>query len=145
MLLRSFGASIGANARISPSARVWAPWNLTVGEEASIAHNVDCYCVAPISIGAHATVSQYAHLCSASHDISDPHMSLTMLPISIADQAWVCAGAFIGPGVDIGAGAVVGAHAVVTRSVDEWTVVAGNPARPLKRRELRNTRQIDGD
>ncbi len=37
-LLRCFGAKIGRNARISPSVRVWAPWNLTVRDEAAIAH-----------------------------------------------------------------------------------------------------------
>lgn len=137
MLLRVFGARIGRNARISPSVRIWAPWNLAVGEEASLAHSVDCYCVDRLIIGSHATVSQYAFLCTASHDVGDPHMRLTTAPIRIGDQAWVCAGAYIAPGVTIGAGAVAGARAVVTRDVAPWTIVAGNPARYLRDRVLR--------
>lgn len=136
LLLRLFGARVGRNSRISASVRVWAPWNLSVGDEASLAHAVDCYCVAPIHIGEHATVSQEAFLCSASHEITDPHMRLISAPIEIADQAWVCARAFVGPGVRVGSGAVVGACAVVTRDVTDWTVVAGNPARYIKRREI---------
>jgi putative colanic acid biosynthesis acetyltransferase WcaF len=136
MLLRTFGARIGRNARVSPAARIWAPWNLTLGDEVAIAHGVDCYCVDAITIGSHATVSQYAFLCTASHDIGDPHMRLTTAPIVIDGQAWVCAGAFIGPGVILGEGAVAGAMAVVTRSVAPWDVVAGNPARVIKRRVL---------
>jgi putative colanic acid biosynthesis acetyltransferase WcaF len=136
-VLRTFGATIGRNARISPSARFWAPWNVTIGDEASIAHDVDCYSVDRVMVGDHATVSQYAFLCTASHDVSDPQMRLTHSPIRICDQAWVCAGAFVAPGVTIGAGAVAGARAVVTRDVQPWTIVAGNPARYLRDRVLR--------
>lgn len=135
-LLRCFGAVIGKNARISPSVRVWAPWNLVVGDEVAIAHEVDCYCVDRLSIGDHATVSQYSILCTASHDISDPHMRLTTAPIVIGGQSWVCAGVFVSPGVTIGEGAVAGAMSVVTRNVEPWAVVVGNPARFLKTREL---------
>lgn len=139
MLLRIFGATVGRNARISPSVKVWGPWNLTVGNEASIAHDVDCYCVDRINIGSHATVSQYAFLCTASHDVTDPHMRLVTGPILIADQAWVCAGAYVAMGLIIGEGAVVAARSVVTRSVDPWMIVAGNPARVIKRRQIQNS------
>lgn len=136
-LLRLFGAKIGRQARIAPTVRIWAPWNLEVGEEASLAYNVDCYSVDRITIGAHATVSQEAFLCSATHDVNDPHMGLVTAPISVEDQAWVCARAFIAPGVCVGLGSVVGACSVVTRDVAPWTVVAGNPARKIKSRILR--------
>jgi putative colanic acid biosynthesis acetyltransferase WcaF len=137
MLLRVFGATVGRSARISPSVRVWAPWNLAVGDEASIAHFVDCYCVDRITIGNHATVSQYALLCAAGHDISDPQMRLVTAPIRIGDQAWICAGAYVAPGVTVGEGAVAGARAVVTKDVAAWTVVAGNPAQMIRVRVLR--------
>jgi putative colanic acid biosynthesis acetyltransferase WcaF len=136
-ILRLFGAEIGANARISPSARIWAPWNLAVGEEAAVSHDVDLYCVARITIGSHATVSQYAMLCTASHDITDPHMRLTMSPIVIGDQAWVCARAFVSPGIEIGMGGVAGAAAVVTHDIPAWAVAVGNPARVIKTRVLK--------
>lgn len=136
-LLRMFGATIGRNARIAPTVRIWAPWNLEVGEEASLAYQVDCYCVDRIRIGAHATVSQEAFLCTATHDVTDPHMGLITAPIVIEEQAWVCARAFIAPGVHIGMGGVIGACGVVTRDVAPWTIVAGNPARVIKERQLR--------
>lgn len=138
-LLRCFGATIGRNARISPSVKVWAPWNLTVGDEGAIAHEVDCYCVDRLTIGNHATVSQYSFLCTASHDIRDPHMKLITAPVEIGDQAWVCAGAFVGMGLNIGQGAVVGAMSIVTRDVPGWTVVAGNPAKTIGLRTLTST------
>jgi putative colanic acid biosynthesis acetyltransferase WcaF len=135
-LLRLFGAKVGRGAKVLPSARIWVPWNLTLGEYACISHDVDCYCVAPITIGDHATVSQYSYLCTATHDPDDPHMRLVAAPICVEDQAWVCARAFVGPGVTIHSGAVVGAAAVVVRDVESWTVVGGNPARLIRRRVL---------
>lgn len=89
-------------------------------------------------IGAHVGISQYSFLCTASHDIADPHLRLIHAPIRIDDAAWVAADAFVGPGVHIGAGAVVGARASVFKDVDPWTVVCGNPARLLKKREIRS-------
>lgn len=138
MLLRLFGARIGRNARIFPSVRIWAPWNLEVGAEASLGFAVDCYCVDLVQIGAHATVSQEAFLCTASHDVTDPHMRLVTAPIVIENEAWVCARAFIAPGLRVGGGAVVGACAVATRDVEPWTIVAGNPARVVNQRVLRS-------
>jgi len=136
-LLKAFGARIGRGAKVFSSTRIWAPWRLTMEEFSTLSADVDCYCVAPVTIGAHATVSQYAHLCTATHDISDPHMRLMFVPITVADQAWVCAGAFVGPGVVVSQGAVVGARAVVVKDVPPWTVVAGNPAREIGKRVLR--------
>jgi putative colanic acid biosynthesis acetyltransferase WcaF len=138
LLLRTFGASIGRGADPYPSARVWAPWNLEMGDYSCLSHNVDCYCVDRIRIGANATISQYSFLCTASHDITDPKMGLVTAPISVGEGAWVAADAFIGPGVIIGDGAVVGARSSVFKDVQPWTVVGGNPARVIKHRTLRN-------
>lgn len=137
LLLRLFGADVGRGAVVFPSTRIWAPWNLSIGEEACLSWGVDCYNVAPIRLGKRATVSQRAFLCAATHDIADPGMALVASPVTVGDGAWVCAEAFVGPGVTVGEGAVVGARAVAVRDVPAWTVVAGNPARHVKRRELR--------
>jgi putative colanic acid biosynthesis acetyltransferase WcaF len=128
LLLRCWGATIPGPAYPYPRARIWAPWNLTMESHSCIADDVDCYCVAPVSIGSHATVSQYSYLCTASHDYCEPSMPLVVAPIVIEPDAWVAADAFIGPGVRIGAGAVVGARSTVVKDVAAWSVVAGSPA-----------------
>lgn len=136
-LLRLFGARIDATAIVYSSAKVYYPANLTMGAYACLASDVDCYNVAPVTIGANSTVSQGAYLCTASHDITDPLNPLVTKPIVIEDQAWVAAGAFVGMGVTIGQGAVVGARAAVFKDVEPWTVVGGNPAKFIKRREIK--------
>lgn len=136
-ILRLFGAKIHKTAHVYSSAKVYYPANLEMEEYSCLASNVDCYNVAPIKIGAQSTVSQGAFLCSASHDITDPKNRLVIKPIVIEDQAWIGAKAFIGMGVTIGQGAVVGATASVYKNVEPWTVVGGNPAKFIKKRELK--------
>jgi putative colanic acid biosynthesis acetyltransferase WcaF len=136
MLLRLFGASIGKGVHPYPSANIWGPWNLVMGDHSCLADDVDCYCIDKISIGANSTVSQYSYLCSASHDYTKAHMPLTTAPITIGEGVWIAADVFVGPGMTIGDGAVVGARSTVTRNVAPWTVVAGNPARHIKQRVL---------
>ena len=64
-------------------------------------------------------------------------MPMVSLPIEISDGAWICADAFLAPGVHIGEGAVVGARSCVFRDVDPWTIVAGNPAKVIRKRRMR--------
>lgn len=54
--------------------------------------------------------------------------------LTIGHDTWIGHGAIVMPGVRIGTGAVIGAGSVVTRDVEPWTIVAGNPARVLRRR-----------
>lgn len=141
-LLRLFGARIGAGARSYSRVRIWAPWNLTMGAYSCLANDVDCYCVAPVTLGAYAVVSQYAYLCAATHDIRDPSFPLVVAPIVIEDEAWVAAGAFVGPGVRIGEGAVVGARSVVMEDVPAWTVMASGELREIGKRPPQARRGI---
>lgn len=143
ILLRCFGASIGKRALPYPSARIWAPWNLTMDDDSCLSHQVDCYCVDKIYLGPRVTVSQYSFLCTASHDYTSRSMPLLTAPIRIEADAWVTADVFIGPGVTVCEGAVVGARSTVLRSIRPWTVVAGNPAKEIGPRTLHNNGCID--
>lgn len=135
-LLRLFGAKVGKDVQVMPSVNIWAPWNLELGDYATVSHGVDLYCVDKISVGAHATVSQRAFLCTATHEVDHPNMPLVTKPIRIADGAWVAAEAFVHPGVTVGVDAVVGARAVVVRDVAAREVVAGNPATLVRVRKV---------
>lgn len=137
LLLRLFGADVASTAKIYGSARIWYPPNLRVGPFACIGPRVIVYCMAPISLGAYALVSQGAHLCGGTHDIDDPHFQLRASPITIGVRAWVAAEAFVSPGVEVGEGAVLGARGVATSDLKPWMVYRGNPATLFRRRHLR--------
>lgn len=136
LLLRCFGAKIHSTANVYTSVKIYMPWNLEMHEYSCLAPDVDCYNVARVVIGAHATVSQKSFLCTASHDITKINHPLITAPIKIGDQAWIGASTYVGMGVSVGQGAVVGATASVYKSVEPWTIVGGNPAKILKKREI---------
>lgn len=107
-----------------------------MGDHSCLSEKVDCYSVAAVRLGPHATVSQYSFLCTASHNYSHPNMPLVTATIIVEAGAWVAADVFVGPGVRIGEGAVVGARSTVIRDVGDWLVVAGNPAKVIGKREI---------
>lgn len=136
-LLTWFGLSNSGRISVYPTARIWAPWNIKMGKHVAIDDFVNLYSPAPIVIGTKVAISREAFICTAGHDISKGCRPLTTAPITICDGVWIGARAFVLPGVTIGEGAIVAACAVVTKDVPPWTVVAGNPARVVKIRELK--------
>jgi putative colanic acid biosynthesis acetyltransferase WcaF len=136
-LLRLFGAKIGPETHIYNSATIYMPWNLEVGEQSSVGEHAYIYNLGRIIIGNRTTISQRAHLCAGTHDFTDPALPLLKPPIIVNDQAWICADAFVGPGVTVGKGAIVGARAVVTKDVEPWVIVAGNPSRTIRTRIMK--------
>src|SRR5204863_3261100 len=133
-LLRCFGARVGRNVHVYPSATIYFPWNLEAGDESAIAEHAFIYNLGRVTIGPRATISHRAHLCAGTHDYTKAEFPLLRPPITIGGQSWVCTDAFIGPGVTVGAGAIVAARAVVVKDVAPWAVVAGNPAKLIKQR-----------
>lgn len=141
-LLRAFGARIGTGCRIAPSCRVWAPWNLTMGEFSALGDSVDCYSMGRITIGSKVAVSQRSFLCAGSHDIGLLSRPLVTGPIVIEDHAWVAAECFVHPNVLIREGAVIGARSVVTQDMPAWSVCVGHPCRKIKDRVLREAAHV---
>lgn len=133
-LLRAFGAKVGRDVHVYPTARISVPWNLALEDGCAVGDYAILYALGPIKLGPRSTVSQYAHLCAGSHDWRNPAMPLTKPPITLGADVWVCADVFVGPGVTVGDGAILGAGAVVMRDVEAGIIVVGNPALPVGRR-----------
>ena len=134
VLLRLFGARVGAGVVIKPGVRVKYPWHLSIEHHSWIGE--DCWIdnLTGVSIGPNACVSQDAYLCTGNHDWSDPAFGLIVKTISIGDGAWVGARALIAPGVSLGEGAVAAAGSVVTHDIPAYEIHVGNPARFTRKR-----------
>ncbi len=135
-VLRIFGAKLSSQVIIYSSVKIWAPWNLEMGENSCLGPNVDCYNQGKISIGSNTVISQKSSLCASTHDYSQSDFPLICKPIVIGEMVWIAAEAFVGPGVNIGDGAVIGARSAIFKNIDSWTVVGGNPAVFIKKRTV---------
>lgn len=134
-LLRMFGAKIGRGVRVRPTARIEIPWNLQIDDHAAVGDYAILYSLGKIHVGRLSVISQYAHLCAGTHDHTDPSFPLLRLPITIGEDVWVAADAFIGPDVTVGNHSIVGARASVFSDVPPDVIVGGNPAKIIKPRE----------
>ena len=141
-LLRLFGAKVGKEVKIFPSVRVWAPWNLELGDNSSLGDSVNCYCVTNVSVGAYTTISQGSTLCAATHDSTQLHLPLITREISIGRHAWICAETFVMPGVSIGDGALIGVRSTVFSDIPPWQTAFGSPCKVVRQRELADEQQV---
>jgi len=132
--LRVFEAKIDGTPFVHQRARVAVPWNLTLHDRACLGDRTNVYNLGEVEIGARSTIAQEAYLDTASHDFTRAEMPLTAAKITIGDDAFVGARAFVLPGVTIGARSVIGACSVVTSDVPPDVIAAGNPCRTLKPR-----------
>lgn len=134
LVLLAFGARIG-KSWIHPSTRIWAPWNLNIGNSVYVDQRCYLYNTFPITIKDRVIVSFGCVLCTPSHDYLQPDYPLIGGPIEIESDSWLMAESFVCPGVRIGIGGVVAARSVVTKDVKSLTVVAGSPAKFIKSRK----------
>lgn len=135
-LMRCFGAALGPNCRFYPRARIWAPWNLHCADTVSVGDGAEIYNPSLVTMGSHAIVSQQAYICGATHDYNSPAFSLISFPMTVGAYSWICARASVSPGVNIGDGAILGLGSVATHDLEPWTVYAGVPALPIKKRVM---------
>lgn len=110
--VRTANVKFGRNIIIMPGCLMMSAGGITIDDDVQIAANVQ--------------------LISNNHDLVNRHV-ITCKPVHICRRAWIGAGTTILPGVTIGENAVVGAGSVVTHDVEPDTIVAGNPARLIRR------------
>jgi len=95
-----------------------------------------------VEIGNNVAISEAARIYTHNHNVkegfSNWHLNgISLNKLVIDDDAWIGAGAIILPSVsNIGKGAVIGAGSVVTKNVESYTIVAGNPARFIGKRTI---------
>ncbi|MFA5359790.1 MAG: DapH/DapD/GlmU-related protein [Patescibacteria group bacterium] len=130
--------------RIKTKANSRLPSNVKICKNVSISENVIMYRTAPITIGEHTMIACNVIIHTSTHDYNNHPMWLTRIdrPIYIGKHVWIGAGAIILPGVKIEDYAVVGAGSIVTANVPKGAIVAGNPARIIKFRNIDKIKNI---
>lgn len=110
---------------------------VTIGEGCFIQQCCTFFGRGGITIGNGVFIGPKCNLITINHDPNPENRSATYgRPIVIEDKVWIGINSTILPGVKIGYGAIVGAQSVVTHDVPAMTVVAGNPARVIKKIEV---------
>lgn len=114
------------------------PENIHIGERVSFGTDVILSADSPISIGHDTMIANRVIINTATHDYHNNPMWRERIsrPIYIGNHVWIGTGAIILPGVKIHDYSVIGAGSVVTAHVPKRVIVAGNPARIIKIREI---------
>lgn len=130
----------GENSYVGGGVSLSHPENITIGRNSYV--NGGMLCASPgakIVIGDDCLVSYAVHLRTDMHRHSDPDVPVNCqghdeADIVLGDNVWVGYGAQVMSGVTVGSNSIVGAGAVITRDVPEGVVVAGVPAKVIKKR-----------
>jgi len=135
-LLKDLLGTVGKNVII------WPPFNCTYGENihlgSNIFFNLNCMIIDNnrVEIGDHAMLGPGVQIYTAAHPLDAESRNRgweVTQPVTIGNSVWIGGGAILLPGVRIGDMAVIGAGAVVTKDVPASVVVAGNPAKIIRK------------
>ena len=89
-----------------------------------------------VEIGEYCAIAENVQIRARTHDINNPtppNHSIIEKDIIIGNHVWIGTNVYIREGIRIGNHAIVGANSVVTKDVLAYTVVAGAPARMIKK------------
>lgn len=121
--------AIGQGCYIGENSRIWSGSDVTLGDHVLVSHNVSIMDNLTHPLDPLARRRQVASIYASGHP---PDIDLDDRPVTIGNDAWIGAHAVVLRGVHIGEGAIVAAGAVVTKDVAPYTIVAGNPAHPIR-------------
>lgn len=122
--------SIGKNVYVGEGTRIWSADNITIGDYCLISHNVNIHDTNSHSLDSHTRRMEFDSLWKPVEGTSVD--SVAKSSVTIGRDVWIGFNSIIMKGVVIGDGAIIGAGSVVTRNVEPYSVVAGNPARHIK-------------
>lgn len=120
---------IGDYCYFGEGGNIWSACNIEIGNNVLIAHNVDIFDHDTHPIDPKERHEHYKTIITTGH--SSSKINWNEKPVKICDNAWIAAKSIILKGVTVGECAVVAAGSVVTKDVEPYTIVAGNPAKKI--------------
>lgn len=147
LIFKALLARLGTKSMIDYQTYFRYPWKISIGQGVWINRGCEFYGSmlagnAQITIGDHCALGPRVRVLSATHNYRQLDLPDEAASVCIGHHVWIGAGATILPGVTVGDGAIVAAGSVVTKDVAPFSIVAGNPARFLKVRELDDEHSI---
>lgn len=133
--LRCYGIEIKSGSCIHRNCKFFHIGKFSLGNNSVI--NFGCYLDnrRGIKIGNNVGIAHNTKIYTLGHNINSPHFETKGASVTIEDNAFIFSNALIMPGVTIHEGAIVLAGSVVTKDVDAYTIVGGNPAKYIKDRQ----------
>lgn len=136
-MARILGKPLDESTTVLPPLYIDYGKPVTIGKGCFIQQCCTFFGRGGITIGNDVFIGPKVNLITINHDVNPENRSATYgRPIVIEDKVWIGINATILPGVTIGYGSIVGAGSVVTKDVPAMTIVAGNPARIIKKIEV---------
>lgn len=135
-LLKWYGFDIGKDTRIVGPVDI--DGKLAVGNNSFIGKKLSIHGNEMVKIGHNCDIAPEVTFLTGTHEIGDKTRRAgkgKCLPISVGNGTWVGARSTILPGVTIGNGCIIAAGSVVTKDVSDNTLVAGVPAKEIKKLE----------
>ena len=125
---------IGKNCYIGEKTRIRSANSIKIGNEVMISDDVNIYDTDAHSLNYILRQKEFVEVVILNNLIKDPNdVDTQSAPVVIEDHVWIGFNVGILKGVTIGKGAIIGAGSVVTKDLEPFTVVAGNPAKIIKR------------
>lgn len=118
-------------------------FNIEIGDDSGIGINAQLHSGGGIKIGDNVMMGPDVVILTENHKHDDLNISMNKqggeaAPVVIDDDVWIGIRVIILPGVRIGRSSIIGAGAVVTKDVPPFSIVGGNPAKILKKRDQSN-------
>jgi acetyltransferase-like isoleucine patch superfamily enzyme len=108
---------------------------LRIGQKSSIGDRTEIHAGKEVKIGNHVFIAWDVVIMDRDYHAIDG-LNEKIKPVTIENDAWICCRAIILKGVTVGHHAIVGAGAVVSKNVEPYSIVAGNPARVVGKRHI---------
>jgi maltose O-acetyltransferase len=126
---------VGERCAVQRGVRITTPGGLRIGDDTIVGRQTLLESSGGLTIGRHVNISPQAVLLSGDHDPHSPTFVARRRPVVIGDAAWIAYRAIVLPGTELGEGTIVAAGAVVRGRIPARTIVAGNPAVPIGKRD----------
>lgn len=137
-ILKYLFKEISISSNIRPNIKFVNGNNISIGNNSGIGENSFIQDIGQVKIGDNVLMGPDIMIFTANHSIEKSKLineqGYIVKDVKIENDVWIGARSIILPGVTVGQGSIIAAGSIVTKDIDEYSIVGGNPARFIKKR-----------